>query len=224
MAQDVVIAGASYPDVPGVNLPKSGGGSALFVDTSDADAAEADILAPKTAYVGGAKITGTGTGGGGGAILGHKFISGSFTLAADQMSEYTIMTGTQLFDGIKEDFPGATSILRNVYVAGGTSDWPLYQFLMGACWMDVVSGDAIANSAHPDRWQAGFVYKPEVNSSSGVAVYANRYNSYQASTLSGDHLGIDYDAVRVKFGVSRIGYAGAKYNYIIWAIDHGGVK
>ena len=41
MAQNVTVAGASYPDVPAVVLPKTGGGSARFVDLGDVDYAAA---------------------------------------------------------------------------------------------------------------------------------------------------------------------------------------
>ena len=64
MAQNVSLWGANYPDVPHVDLPQTGGGTARFTDTSDADATAEDIISGKTAYVNGVKITGTASGGG----------------------------------------------------------------------------------------------------------------------------------------------------------------
>ena len=50
MAQNVVINGVTYNNVPSVNIPKSGSGTAVFWDTTGADAAAGDVLTGKTAF------------------------------------------------------------------------------------------------------------------------------------------------------------------------------
>ena len=60
MAQNVVINGVTYSDVPIVEIPKSGGGTAKFYDTSGANLASGGQLPDGvTAYANGTKITGT---------------------------------------------------------------------------------------------------------------------------------------------------------------------
>ena len=50
MAQNVTINGVTYQNVPEVDIPKSGGGTAKFFDTSGADAVATNILSGKKAY------------------------------------------------------------------------------------------------------------------------------------------------------------------------------
>lgn len=60
MAQNVIINGVTYQNVPSVNIPKSGGGTAAFIDTtitSDA-AAAGDMLNGKKSWVNGVLVTG----------------------------------------------------------------------------------------------------------------------------------------------------------------------
>ena len=59
MAQSVVINGVTYASVPEVDIPLSGGGTAKFMDTSDADAVAGEILSGKKAYVNGQLVTGS---------------------------------------------------------------------------------------------------------------------------------------------------------------------
>lgn len=50
MAQNVIINGVTYSNVPEVDIPKSGGGTAKFFDTAGADFSAADLLTGKTGY------------------------------------------------------------------------------------------------------------------------------------------------------------------------------
>lgn len=59
MAQNVIINGVTYSNVPSVSIPKSGGGTANFFDTSSADATAANILTGKKAYNSTGEISGS---------------------------------------------------------------------------------------------------------------------------------------------------------------------
>lgn len=59
MAKTVVINNVTYADVPEVDVPLSGGGTAKFMDTTDANATATDMLSGKTGYVNSVKVTGS---------------------------------------------------------------------------------------------------------------------------------------------------------------------
>lgn len=59
MAQNVIINGVTYSNVPEVDIPKSGGGTAKFYDTAAATAAAGDVLTGKTAFGASGSISGS---------------------------------------------------------------------------------------------------------------------------------------------------------------------
>lgn len=109
MAQNVIINGVTYQAVPEVDIPKSGGGTAKFYDTSSADAAAADILTGKTAYnssgsVGGSMANNGATGG----TIGTK--AGTVVIPAGYTSGGTVSL-TNVTDCIAANIVSGKSIL-----------------------------------------------------------------------------------------------------------------
>lgn len=58
MAQNVIINSVTYQNVPEVDIPKSGGGTAKFYDTASADITSADVLTGKTGYGANGEVSG----------------------------------------------------------------------------------------------------------------------------------------------------------------------
>ena len=70
MAQNISLWGANYSNVPAVNLPKQGGGTARFTDTSPTTATASDVASGKIFFLAdGSQETGTSSGGGGGGTI-----------------------------------------------------------------------------------------------------------------------------------------------------------
>lgn len=89
MAQNVIINGVAYSNVPEVDIPKSGGGTAKFYDTASANAAATDILTGKTAYGASGAISGSmADNGSTGGTIGTK--AGTYTIPAGYTSGGTV--------------------------------------------------------------------------------------------------------------------------------------
>ena len=84
MAQNVVINGVTYSNVPEVDIPKSGGGTAKVYDTAGADITQGDVLNGKIGFGASGVVTGNipdngSTGGTIGAVAGTVSIPAGYT-------------------------------------------------------------------------------------------------------------------------------------------------
>lgn len=85
----VIINGVSYNDVPAVQIPKQGSGTATFYDTSAADGAAADVLSGKKVYGSSGEITGNmANNGATGGTISTK--AGTVTIPAGYTSGGTV--------------------------------------------------------------------------------------------------------------------------------------
>lgn len=92
MAQNVIINGVTYADVPSVEIPLSGGGgNAMFYDTASDDAVSADVLATKTAHGASGAIVGS--------MTNNGAVSGTISTVAGQ---YSIPAGYHNGSGVVE--------------------------------------------------------------------------------------------------------------------------
>ena len=107
MAQNITLMGATYNDVPGVQLPKSGGGTALFTDVTGTTATASDVANGKIFYASdGTQTTGTASGGGGVSNV----VTGTFTTGATRNTTESV---TLSYSGT--GYP----IMASIFVEGG---------------------------------------------------------------------------------------------------------
>lgn len=72
MSQNIALWGNNYSSVPGIVLPKQGGGTALFTDVTPTTAGDSDVASGKIYFKSdGTQSTGTGSGGGSGTAYIH---------------------------------------------------------------------------------------------------------------------------------------------------------
>ena len=131
-ANTITIAGATYSDVPSIVCPKSGGGTASYVDVTDTTATASDVASGKYFYTAaGVKTAGTGTGGGGGVTITDTTDSHGGTIREitaevfekDTLSvtingTYTAPSGT-LYDEVVVAVPTGSS--KNMQIVQGTT-------------------------------------------------------------------------------------------------------
>ena len=109
MAQNVVINDVTYQNVPEVDIPKSGGGTAKFYDTSSADISQSDVLTGKTAFGSAGSVSGSmANNGDTSGTIGAK--AGTVTIPAGYTSGGTVSL-TNVSDCISGNILSGKSIL-----------------------------------------------------------------------------------------------------------------
>lgn len=109
MAQNVIINSVTYSNVPEVDIPKSGGGTAKFYDTASADVSASDILTGKTAYGTSGAINGSmANNGSTSGTIGTK--AGTVTIPAGYTTGGTVSL-TNVTDCVASNILSGKSIL-----------------------------------------------------------------------------------------------------------------
>ena len=92
MAQNVIINGVTYANVPEVDIPKSTSGTAKFYDTASGDAVAANLLSGKKAFNASGEIQGSMPNNGAtGGTINTK--SGTVTIPAGYTTGGTVQLG-----------------------------------------------------------------------------------------------------------------------------------
>ena len=109
MAQNVIINSVTYSNVPEVDIPKSGGGTAKFYDTSGADISAGDVLTGKTAFGSSGSVSGNmANNGSTSGTIGTK--AGTVTIPAGYTSGGTVSL-TNVSDCVSANILSGKSIL-----------------------------------------------------------------------------------------------------------------
>lgn len=220
MSQNITLLGASYSDVPSVVLPKTGGGTASFVDVTDTTAAAADVASGKYFYTAsGVRTAGTNSGGGGGA---SNFVMGEFVVDATTGAAHTV---TIPYSGSGYPIAAMVFVAAGAYASG--TDWysSMQRYAVGQ-WTysksNLSSAPNYSSSGSANQGVTTFIYKNSTSSSTSYsrssAMTTNVLTSSNATgagatcvRFKGNNHTLSYYTASTSYGL----LAGETYKYIV---------
>ncbi len=147
MAQNITLLGASYQDVPSVSLPKTGGGTASFVDVSDTTAVASDVASGKIFFLAdGTQATGTGEGGG--SVTWETLYEGNATIVSSSPNYIAVNNFT--------DVIGEGETWRITWGGVEYVCTPQYSSQIGGCF---IGNSTIVGGSDPGNNEPFWAYK-----------------------------------------------------------------
>ena len=205
MAQNITLLGASYSDVPSIVLPKTGGGTAQFDDTTIASnaASASDILSGKLAYVNGSLITGTGSGGGGTdrlvllqtTSLGSLSTSSTSATDTGKTVSCASTTGWANYDLLLVDISvdtttngRHTSTVTPVLLTGTSNVTTKNTYTVGSNkWNSKLSSSGTASTRQSTTAYGVYINAASVSSNTLTLTVYYKYNSNHTGTINGTY-------------------------------------
>ena len=207
MSQAITLLGASYTNVPAVQLPKTGGGTATFTDVTDTTATASDVASGKYFYTAaGVKTAGTGSGGGGSTVqVEYKTATG----ADGNSLSFTGLTGEPTsFTVICADSLSVNAVVKIAAIVYDGND----------LHAQLVTNTNNAQASY-DGSGSSFTYNNgtlTVTNTNGVFTDESDYHLW--ATIGGTAGNIHTNDVQVGSGATSITFTGLDDEPLIWAV------
>lgn len=198
MAQDIALAGATYPSVPAVNLPKSGGGTVTFTDVSDTTAAASDVASGKYFYTAsGIYTAGTASGGSSFPLLATSNLGTLSTTSTSATNTNKTMTVTgyndydMLIVVVSTDTHTNSRHLatQSFVILTGTSNINTKNTysVAGNKWNAKLGSSGTVSTRQSTTAYGIYVYSASVSSSTMTLSFYYRYNNNNTGTINGNY-------------------------------------
>lgn len=203
MAQNITIANASFSEVPAIQCPKTGGGTATFTDVSDTTVTDdSQVESGKIYYrADGSKHTGSASGGGGGLTLIQTTslgtLSTSSTSGTDTGKTITLASSTNftnydlLIVDISVDTPTNgrhTSTVSQVLLTGTSNVNTKNTYtVVSNKWNSKRSSSGTASTRQSTTAYGVYVNAATVSNNTMTMTVYTKYNNNSTGTLNGTY-------------------------------------